>query len=586
MADFGLRTDGTQNATPFVRRALEAIGQEGGMLKFPKGTYHFGIDGSEVSETYVSNNQADFPKWAAMPLRGMKNVTVDGGGSLFLCHHRMTVFKVDGCENVSLKNLAIDFVRPLHSDSTIEEIRENDFTLSFAPDMTYSISGEGKFRFVVDGIEVPDWSEYCFDGKTGRSKYQCAEKFGGVLSKRQATQLAPGKVRFSGKINARLEVGDRITSRHNNRNDVAIFIHKSRDTALDGVTIHHAGAMGVVGQRSENITLKHFKMTPREGSGRISTAIADATHFSGCKGLLDVSNSFFEGMMDDAINVHGTSLKIDGLESPRSMVCRFMESQSKGFEIAEPGDEIRFIDNETLLQTGGGFGKVEKVEVLDVNRVRLQFAADIPEGVKVGHAIENVTWTPEVHFYNNTVRHNRARGMLFNTPRQCVVEHNFVRTSGSAILVAGDANGWYESGAVGEFGPTIIRNNTFEDCLTNMFQFCRAIISIDPEIKKLPTDGPRYHRDIHIVDNHFKVFDAPLVFARSVDGLEISNNHFERTNTFAEWHPNRHALSFDGCRNVKVSGNKLTGKLAATDVFTERMQAADVNLAPGEGLGK
>ncbi|MEO5714408.1 MAG: hypothetical protein ABIT37_13050 [Luteolibacter sp.] len=485
---------------------------------------------------------------------------------------------------MTLKNLAIDYVRPLHSDSILEEIRENDFTLSFQPDITYTISPEGAFRFTVDGAEMPDWSVYCFDGKTGRSKYQCAEQFGGVLSKRQATQLAPGKVRFTGKINLILETGDRLTSRHNNRNDVAIFIHKSKDTILENVTIHHAAAMGVVGQRSENITLRNFKMTPRDGSGRISTAIADATHFSGCKGLIDVSSSFFEGMMDDAINVHGTSLKIEVLENPRTMVCRFIEGQSKGFEIAVPGDEIRFIDNETLLPIGESFGKVEKAELLDEFRVRIQFAEDIPTGVRSGHAIENVTWTPEVHFHHNTVRHNRARGMLFNTPRRCVVEDNFVRTEGSAILIAGDANGWYESGAVGEFGPTIIRNNTFEDCLTNMFQFCRAIISIDPEIRKLPDDGPRYHRNIQITGNTFKVFDAPLVFARSVDGLEISDNRFERTNTFREWHPNRHAFAFDSCRNVKLSGNQVTGKLVATDVFTEHMQPTDTTVAPGDAF--
>ena len=37
---------------------------------------------------------------------------------------------------------------------------------------------------------------------------------------------------------------------------------------------------------------------------------ADATHFSSCRGKIDSRNGLYEGMMDDAINVHGTYLKI------------------------------------------------------------------------------------------------------------------------------------------------------------------------------------------------------------------------------------------------------------------------------------
>jgi len=47
------------------------------------------------------------------------------------------------------------------------------------------------------------------------------------------------------------------------------------------------------------------------------------------------------------------------------------------------------------------------------------------------------------------------------------------------------------------------RNNTFENSLTNMFQFCNAIISIDPVIRQTnPTQS--YHRDIRIKNNKVK----------------------------------------------------------------------------------
>ena len=63
-----------------------------------------------------------------------------------------------------------------------------------------------------------------------------------------------------------------------------------------------------------------------------------------------------------------------------------------------------------------------------------------------------------MRFAGNTVRNNRARGALFSTPRRTVVEDNlFDHTSGTAILLCGDCNGWYETGACRD---VLIRRNT------------------------------------------------------------------------------------------------------------------------------
>ena len=79
-------------------------------------------------------------------------------------------------------------------------------------------------------------------------------------------------------------------------------------------------------------------------------------------------------------------------------------------------------------------------------------------GTQDAYGIENLTWTPQVRFAGNTVRNNRARGALFSTPRRTVAEDNlFDHTSGTAILLCGDCNGWYETGACRD---VLIRRNT------------------------------------------------------------------------------------------------------------------------------
>ncbi len=581
VADLGLLPSPEQNATPVFQRAIDKLVEAGGgTLTVPKGTYHFQVDGARVvtDGLYVSNNQDDFPKWVAMTLDGAKNITIEGNGSEFLFHHRMTAFHLENAENITFNNFSIDYTQPIHTDSTLIARDSDSFILQFVPGVKYQIDEQGKFSFVIDGELVDVWGSYVFEGKTGRSKYQIAERGSfPKLSKCKAVEVTPGTVKFEGHPHKDIQIGDRITQRHNNRNHVTFFIHQSKDTTLEKITIHHACAMGVLGQRSENITIDNFRMAPKDGTEYISTAMADATHFSGCKGLIKVTNSYFQGMLDDAINVHGTSLRVVEIPDRRTIVAKFMHAQSKGFPIASPGDEIRLIENRTLLPLDAKFHRVAKAEALDVEHVRITFDADLPDDLKVNHAIENVTWTPEVLFADNTVCNNRARGALFNTPRKCIVENNYIRTAGSGILIAGDANGWFESGAVGEFGPTIIRNNTFDNCLTNMFQFCRALISIDPEIPE-PSKTQAYHRDIHIENNHFKVFDAPLVFARSVDGLTITGNTFEHTENFKPWHPNKSAFFFEACWNISIKDNKIIGDLLSTDIELKNTALEEVTI--------
>ena len=106
----------------------------------------------------------------------------------------------------------------------------------------------------------------------------------------------------------------------------------------------------------------------------------------------------------------------------------------------------------------------------------------LPEAVIPGDALENLTWTPEVIIKNSFFGSNRARGILMSTPGKVVIENNVFESSGSAILIPGDANGWYESGAVTD---VLIRNNVFNDpCMTSMYQFCEGYhqhLSGDPE---------------------------------------------------------------------------------------------------------
>lgn len=90
-----------------LRPILETL-QDGATLSFEKGTYHFNRG------NYFSGWFSKFPCLIgtlniAFYLKGKKNVVIDGGGSEFIFHGRVTPFLLEGCENIEIRNLTVDY---------------------------------------------------------------------------------------------------------------------------------------------------------------------------------------------------------------------------------------------------------------------------------------------------------------------------------------------------------------------------------------------------------------------------------------------------------------------------------------------
>lgn len=149
-------------------------------------------------------------------------------------------------------------------------------------------------------------------------------------------------------------------------------------------------------------------------------------------------------MMDDAINVHGTYLKVVKRVDDRTLVGRYMHGQSWGFEWGCPGDEVQFIRSNTM-ELVGKQNKIISIRPYDKEQtegareflITFQEPVDQVINEQSGFGIENLTWTPEVLFSGNVIRNNRARGSLFSTPRKTIVENNlFDHTSGLLFCFA------------------------------------------------------------------------------------------------------------------------------------------------------
>jgi hypothetical protein len=188
----------------------------------------------------------------------------------------------------------------------------------------------------------------------------------------------------------------------------------------------------------------------------------------------------------------------------------------------------------------------------------------VPAGFEVGDALENLTWCPDVLVTNSLFKSCRARGLLVSTPGKVVIENNIFESSGSAILICGDANAWFESGAVTD---VLIRKNVFtEFCNTSSYQFCEGIISVYPEIPQLNENSPRYHRNIRIENNEFHPFDFPVLYAKAVDGISFENNKLNKSTRFEPYHRRKYTFSFEACRNISIQNNSFSDDILGKNI--------------------
>lgn len=549
LSDYGLKPNTTEDCTPLFISALEAVKKEHQGSNSPlkimlePGRYDFHPEEALAKEYYISNHNQDNPKLVGLAFENMQDVTFDGQGAELIFHGRMLPIAIVNSTNFSLKNLRIDFENPHISQVKVLEndTVENSITFEVAPWVSYEIQDSA---FVAKGkgwSHIPQWG-IAFEEETKRIVYRTSDIGLGV---KRVEEIAPRIIKSYNWKNPRLIAGTVVAMRSYHRPTPGIFLSYNVNTHLENIKLHYAEGMGLLAQMSEDITLDGFSVCLLGNDDpRYFTTQADATHFSGCKGKITAINGLYEGMMDDAINVHGTYLKVTKRLDNNTLRARYMHSQSYGFEWGYVGDSVQFVQSNTMELVGdknqiASIRAIDKPSAHGAKEFEISFNSPLDKSIDAnnGFGIENLEWTPEVLFANNTIRNNRARGALFSTPKPTLVENNvFDHTSGTAILLCGDCNGWFETGACRH---VVIKNNKFINSLTSMFQFTNAIISIYPEIPNLEDQTKYFHSGIVIEDNIFETFDTPIVYAKSVDGLIFRNNTIKRNQNYPAFHWNQ-----------------------------------------------
>lgn len=583
VTEYGLKPNSRINAVRAVKNALEACrAKENPVLVFPKGRYDFWPEYSTRKLYYESNTDVIPERVCPILIENFKGLTIDCEGSDFIFHAAMQPFTIDKSENITLKNINIDWDIPLTAQAQVVETNDNYIDIAINVLESPYVIENSKIYFVGEGwkSKMWEWSLIEFEKDTKLIPQGSGDgSLGSGFNNYKAEELKYGLIRLNHKFTRKPAVGNYIILRHSARDHAGTFVVDSKNIRIENMNMYHNCGLGILSQYSENLSYYKVNFIPNSAKNRYLSGHDDGFQFSNCKGQLLVDQCAFQGLMDDPINIHGTSVRVQEIIDNNTLICKFMERQSKGFTWARTNENIAFI-NKNALNTYGA-GMVSEFNPITVETFKISFKNPVPNEIQVGDALENLSWTPDATIKDSHFGSNRARGILVTTPGKVIIENNTFESSGSAILISGDANGWYESGAVND---VLIRNNIFNDpCNTSSYQFCEAIISIFPIIPNPDTENP-FHRNIRIEGNEFHPFDFPVLYALSVDGLTFNKNLLIRSTKYKATHERKATITLEACKNVQVKDNLLRGDILGRNIKLVNTKKSDVKISKKQGL--
>lgn len=468
-------------------------------------------------QMYISNtaSEKELPKSMrriALKLEGLSNLTIDGKGNTLLFGDRCVQIALLKSQNITLKNFVFDYITPTVSEFEVLVRGKNYIEVFVNVDTKYVIQN-GKFRFanerscpivvqecdiaggVTRRMNLPGW----YNGKIFHN-LKCQDLGGEKII----------KIRLYTKLARYFTVGCTYQCAWIVRDGTGFFIDGCKNVNIDSCRFKFMHGMGVLAQLTENINITNTDFLPNKDHGRTTVAFADVMHFVNCKGVINVQNVKADGTRDDVINNHGIHFKVVKVKGNK-IQCKFMHSQTYGFNCFFEGDDIEFINPTTLCKVGSA--KVKSSRMLKPRVIEVELDNIAPNStIAKNIAVENVTWTASLLVDNLETFHVPTRGILVTTRKPVVIKNcKFHKCYMPSIHISDDARSWYESGYCTN---VTIENNLFDQCHD-------YAVSIHPE----NFGSKPVHKNIKITNNKFLSDNGKILTAKCVENMVFAQNN-------------------------------------------------------------
>lgn len=484
---------------------------------FPDNKLFVTLDGTTRTECsrYMTVHEGATHLDAAFILKELKDVSLDFGGAVMTLRGRIQPFIIDSCENITIKNLTVEYERSLFTELSV--VRNTGDSLILKMKEKFPYRAENGY-FIPYGNDYEDTELYrkgcmfiqAFDRASGEGKGLDVIYLGEEIIPEESPpasnirQIRVGTdgeyTVFYGSFPESWDESTDIVLEHENRFKSGVSMLHSKNVNIENYRILNGCGMGFFAIYCENISLKKVKFFRDSLSHGIITNSADGIHFVACKGRINIEDSVFQGMIDDALNIHSNfyhtvSAQEKSIVAKRSELSHSLNAFS---EVFGAGDTVAVYKGRTLEEKGRFVLKGAEV----TSRWTVRLEADSPTAeISQGDMIENLSTNPEIYISNCVFSKTNTHLRFQSRGKTVIKDCEFALP----VLLTGDMNYWDEASPVNDFTVTGCR-----------FLGDRAKIRIIPEFT--PTKkAPFYHSNIKIVNNTFSAKE-PLEqrYARNV----------------------------------------------------------------------
>ena len=565
LKDYGLYKTRKKNAIKYFYKALEDLKtDQPKVLVFSTGIYHFYPDGCKTKVYYEANTINAGPKVCAFHFENVKNLVIDGRGSHLIFHQEIQPFTFDNCENITLKNVTIDWEQPFIAQAEVLRVNDRYMDIALTPKETPYHLEEGKIFFDVGNGRTNEWKQTLEIDRKGRyivpqtGDLPC---LGEGWNTYTAEATMPGIVRLHFNFKRKPQIGNFLIMQHATPTHAGVFISESNKITIKNLRLYHAAGSGILAQYSKNIEFDGYQAIPNRTRMRYFGGGFDGLQIVNCQGNVLVNNCTFEGLINQPVTIHSISVRVDEVMSANQIKCSYLDKQNEIQNWAHSGDRINFIDANST-------NTIKTITDIDEQHFSLLFEQPVPTNLQAATIIENLSWIPDLTIKNSNFKNSRASGLVVATSGKVEIENNTFESSGSAIRIAGDANTSQKTG--GATDVSISGNRFTSLCNTGAYRYNEAIISIYPIIPALNDNTPVFHRNISIQNNLFNSFDYPLLYALSVDELSFTGNTVTRSYDFEPFHNQLYTFSIEYCKRINITGNNLSNDVLGNNIYLKK----------------
>ena len=466
-------------------------------------------------------------------IKNKNNITVDGTGAKIITKFvnsadytkSADAFLIEDCKNVTLQNFVFDTDVPVNMTLYVEDFNEKERTITFKADDSFEATGKEELIAFgsIDEEGSYDYKlhRYCAHPNNANMAQLMQDEILllAVYSGVEYDYLGNGryKIVFNNQDYSKVFKGQKVCARHTMYGPCVITVRNSDDTCLKDITINSAPGMGIIVlARSNNMVIDGLKMVLPKGSKSLMAGNCDGIHLAGLTGKFVLKNSVFDGLGDDALNIHATAGTVTDILSDNKIKCNYCKKSNDGIlpkRWCRKGDEIRIFDPETLQVTA-------KLKTVSFEGEYLEY--ELIEGsFKIGDKMQNAAVTPECIVESCNVRNTKARGLLFQTENIEINNCEFYGTPDAGVMFAPAFKQWYE---VGPAHNVKICNNKFEKC--GFSGGITPAILVNTSHSRINDGVKHLHSNFVIENNTFVNCPEALIEMYATDNIVIKNNNF------------------------------------------------------------